>query len=119
GILHKGRLVVLPVKQHEYTVRTESGSLYIKFTDGMAFCRSLSDGPQQPAKALLFARSGTDARIVQDNGGELQVQVQPAWGLYPLYVTGDVPTPGPHPGGLTFAKGSFRIGTAVKTVTPA
>ncbi|HNB20841.1 MAG TPA: hypothetical protein PLI59_09160 [Candidatus Obscuribacter sp.] len=118
AIRHDGKVVLLPVKQHKYTARTKSGSLYIGFMDGTAFCRSLSDGPQILAKALYFARSSTDAEIVQERGGELQVSTTPTVGAYPLYVTGSEPKPGAR-GGFVFARASFRLGTKVETVTPA
>ncbi len=110
--------ILLPVKQHRYTARTRSGSQYVGFADGTAFCRSPSDGPKPPGLALYFARSHTDAEIVQEHGGELQVSTEPAVGLYPLYVTGSKPSAGAR-GGLVFDRRSFRVGTSVQVVTLA
>lgn len=119
AISHGPKVVLLPVKQHRYTARTKSGSLYIGFADGTAFCRSPSAGPQSLASALYFAGSGTDAKNVHGQGGELQVSTTPTVGAYPLYVTGRAPKHGGAPGVLVFDQASFRLGTAVQTVTAA
>lgn len=119
AISHNSKVMLLPIKQHSYTARTKSGSLYIGFADGTAFCRSPSDGPQPLARALYFARSGRNARCVQQDGGELQVSTTPEVGAYPLYVTGSEPRPGDTPGVLVFQRASYRLGTAVQSVTAA
>lgn len=110
--------VLLPIKQHRYTARTESGSLYIGFADGTAFCRSKTSGPQSQAAALYFTSSFTDASKVQERGGEIAVSEQPKVGLYPVYVTGAKPTPSAG-GCLTFASNTFRLGTKVVIITAA
>ena len=105
--------LLLPVKQYSHTVRTESGTLYVLFEDGSAFCRSKSDGACQAADALYFARSYSEACNVQARGGSLQVSKVPAAGLVPLYISGAVSVVGDS---VTLKANSFRRGTRVASV---
>lgn len=114
AVRHKGGLRIFPLKTVSLAVKTKSGTLYVRFADGSAYCRSQSDGPQALASALYFASSLTDAGRVQENGGELGVADQPASGLYPVYVTGERPVSAGR--GLVFERGSFRLGTAVQRI---
>jgi hypothetical protein len=116
--LRDARAVLLPVKQHRYTACTESGSLYIGFTDGTAFCRSKSDGALQPGTALYFCSSSSDAERVQNRGGELRVESQPRIGLYPVYVHEGLSL-GTSRQSMSFPKGAFRLGTRIIAITPA
>ncbi len=118
GVRFNGKGFAFPIKPHRYVICSRTGSRYICFTDGTAFCRSFSEGPQYLGRALYFASSWTDADHVQNHGGGLQVVSEPAVGLYPLYVLGNMPTAQPS-GGFLFEKDSFRLGTAVRHVTLA
>lgn len=108
--------VLLPVKPYSHTMRTESGTLYVLFSDGTAFCRSQSDGARAPADALYFARSYSEACNVFDNGGALKVTKVPTSGLIPLYISGAVRVVG---GSVHLDPRSFRRGTPVASVIAA
>lgn len=115
--LEKGNgFVLLPMKAHSHTLLTESGTLYVLFSDGTAFCRSQSDGPCALASALYFARSYTDACKVYDHGGALEVTKVPTHGFVPVYVTGRVQESGNV---VHLGARSFRRGTRVASVIPA
>lgn len=111
-------LVLLPLKQHKYTVRTQSGSLYLGFVDGTGFCRSVANGPHEPAAVLYFTGNFDEASDVQLHGGALRVVAQPKGGLCPVYVVGTLPKL-LAPGVLEFAPRAFRLGTRVVSITPA
>lgn len=118
GILlsHDRHGYLLPLKQHLYTAVTESGSEYVAFADGTAFCHSTS-GPQMLAVAMYFASSFTDGDHVQKHGGNLLVATSPATNLVPIYCF-EKPTAG-APRGMVFKANSYRIGTRIKDIRPA
>ena len=94
--------------------------MYVKFSDGTAFCRSVSGGPLHPAEALYFTPSSTDAAFIQKHGGKLETKSRPAVGLYPIYgEKAGVQAVGATDGKIVFQPQSFRIGTVVKTIKPA
>ena len=115
GILikHDSRVVLLPIQQHTLTARTESGTLYVRFADGTAFCRSKGDGPQPLAHSLFFTSNFADASAVMQRGGELLVTKTATRGLYPVYALGVV-NPGDGQYRMNFKKGAFRLGTKVR-----
>ena len=108
--------VLLPVKPYSHTIRTESGTLYVLFSDGTAFCRSQSDGACAPADALYFARSYSEACNAFDKGGALKVTRVPTSGLIPLYISGAVRVVGDF---VHLNPRSFRRGTPVASVFAA
>lgn len=107
--------VLLPVKQHCYTAVTESGSQYVSFKDGTAFCHG-TDGPQHLAVRLLYTKSKTQADAVKQSGGELSVTAEPTLGFYPVYC---VQRPLVDGSTFKFGRESFRRGTRVQRVLPA
>ncbi|MBY0359686.1 MAG: hypothetical protein K2W82_16915 [Candidatus Obscuribacterales bacterium] len=111
-----GKQIMLPIRPHTSFCTTESGSLYVKFDDGNAFCISVENGVQPCAQALYFALSSTEADRVQREGEELHVSEVPTVGAYPIY--GDKAEPGTH-GRMRFKQGSFRIGTKIRSITHA
>lgn len=111
-----GKQIMLPIRPHTLFCTTESGSLYVKFDDGSAFCISVEHGVQPCAQALYFALSSTEADRVQREGAELHVSEVPTTGAYPIY--GDKAEPATH-GRMRFTKGSFRIGTKIRSIVHA
>jgi hypothetical protein len=115
-VLEQSLRVLLPVKSYSYTMRTKSGTLYVLFSDGTAFCRSQSDGACAPADSLYFARSYSEACKVFDNGGALRVTTVPTPGLIPLYISGVVRVVGDT---VHLKARSFRRGTPLASVIAA
>lgn len=115
GVVEPTKWTLVPIKAISYFIRTESGTLYIHYQDGTAFCRSKSDGAISPAKRIFYA-DYKSSREVYQNGGALRVNKVPSVGLVPVYVGDkyDVIS-----NVLILAKGSFRIGTDIKTIIAA
>lgn len=116
ALVQNSNWVLLPVKKYSHTLRTRSGTLYVLFSDGTAFCRSQSDGALESAHALYFARSYEDAHNAYENGGAVQVTRVPTVGFIPLYVSGEAIVKGDV---VHLNRKSFRRGTAVASVNAA
>jgi hypothetical protein len=83
-----GELVMVPIKRYNFVARTEFGSLYVRFADGEAFCRSSDDGPLPVASALYFVDATGRNQLVEHMSDDVRGQDDPEHGLYPAYVSG-------------------------------
>jgi hypothetical protein len=94
---------------NDFVAETESGTGYSS-RGGVPAC---TKGPA--GNRLFFTPDADEAKRVQNAGGTLVVSKQPFIGWRPVYVTGDNPSLGQD--GFVFAPGSFRLGTAIKTIS--
>ncbi len=110
-----GNMVVVPLRAFSHTVRTESGTFYVLYEDGSAYCRSGSTGAQ-PAGEVAYFADYDRAKQVYTAGGAMSVTPVPVIGRAVVYLDRKVAVNGDI---IFLAAGSFRRGTRVEQIRAA
>jgi hypothetical protein len=107
-------LIIMPVKPWSHTMRSESGSRFVLYNDGTAFCRTSKNDHLKPAASLVFADVETAASVYL-RGGKLKVTRTPTKGLAPVYIPPPAPTVGSD-GFITLEPNSFQRSTPLAEI---